>query len=64
MGFVLVWVLGPPFEVDVERLCGTAVGEGSSSSTSPSLSPPGATECVVTTPDGRSRTHDYIPWTE
>lgn len=63
LGFVVVWAAGPPFEVDVDRLCGTAGAEGSSYTTSPSLTLPGATECVVTTPEG-SHKHNYVPWTD
>ena len=64
LGFVVAWVAGPPFEVPPERLCGTELAERSSYATSPSAIPAGATECVVTTPDGRTLTHDYVPWTE
>jgi hypothetical protein len=61
LGFGYVWVGGLPFEPSFDELCGT-VPEGAGYSTEWALSPPGATRCVATLPDGATREHTYVPW--
>lgn len=62
-GAVLLW-LGP-MPILAEDVCdfGT-VPEGTSATSGPAWSPPGAIECEYTTPGGRIVRTTYVPWFE
>ena len=63
-GTCWAWLGGPPFHHGVNEVCAGFANaeEGTSAGTSLSWWPPGAIDCVITTPDGSRRESTFLPW--
>jgi hypothetical protein len=59
VGFLVVWLIRPIGNPCPDR---GVLPQGSSTSSSPSLAPPGTRTCTYMTPDGTKATVHYVPW--